>query len=126
MNLSSSAIVERVDDVFADTTMPHLPGGALLVIDHGERLHSKCYDLADLETQRPITADSSFYLASFSKQFTAMAIMMLAEQVKLGFEDCLLAYFPHGGQRSPFATCCVTLRDCRIMAISSNPRPAKN
>jgi CubicO group peptidase (beta-lactamase class C family) len=50
--------------------------------------------LADLETQRPITADSSFYLASISKQFTAMAIMMLAEQGKLSFEDRLLAYFP--------------------------------
>jgi len=50
--------LERVDDVFADMTMPHQ--GALLVIDHGERLYSKCYGLADLETQQPITADSSF------------------------------------------------------------------
>ena len=116
----------KIDAVFADMDRPQHPGAALLVIDHDHVVYRKCYGLADLETQRPITADSSFYLASFSKQFTAMAIMMLAEQVKLGFEDCLLAYFPHGGQRSPFATCCVTLRDCRIMAISSNPRPAKN
>jgi CubicO group peptidase (beta-lactamase class C family) len=47
-----------------------------------------------LETQQSITADSSFYLASISKQFTAMAIMLLAEQGKLGYEDRLLAYFP--------------------------------
>jgi hypothetical protein len=53
-----------------------------------------CYGLADLETKRPITTDSSFYLASISKQFTAMAIMMLAEQGKLSFDDRLLAYFP--------------------------------
>jgi CubicO group peptidase (beta-lactamase class C family) len=90
----SSALVEQVDGVFADMDVPQHPGAALLVIDHGERLYSKGYGLADLETQRPITADSSFYLASISKQFTAMAIMMLAEQGKLSFEDRLLAYFP--------------------------------
>ena len=90
----SPAVVERVDAVFADMEMPQHPGAALLVIDHGERLYSKCYGLADLETQRPITADSSFYLASISKQFTAVAIILLAERGKLSFEDRLLAYFP--------------------------------
>src|SRR5215470_5249893 len=90
----SSALVERVDAVFADMEMPQHPGAALLVIDHGESVYSKCYGLADLETQQPITADSSFYLASITKQFTAMAIMLLAEQGKLGYEDRLLAYFP--------------------------------
>jgi CubicO group peptidase (beta-lactamase class C family) len=90
----SSALAERVDTVFVDMDKPQHPGAALLVIDHGERFYSKCYGLADLETGRPITADSSFYLASISKQFTAMAIMMLAEQGKLTFDDRLLAYFP--------------------------------
>ena len=60
----SSAIVKRVDPVFADMDMPQHPGAALLVIDHDEIVYRKCYGLADLETQRPITADSSFYLAS--------------------------------------------------------------
>lgn len=106
MNLSS-AIVERVDDVFADMTMPHQPGGRA----PGHRpwrapLQQVLWPRGS-ETQGPITADSSFYLASISKQITAMAIMMPAEQVKLGFEDRLLAYFPRfpaWGQRSPFAT----------------------
>src|SRR5215475_2231805 len=90
----SSALVERVDTVFADMDMPQHPGAALLVVDHDEIVYRKCYGLADLETLRPITADSSFYLASLSKPFTAMAIMLLAEQRKLSFEDRLLAYFP--------------------------------
>jgi Beta-lactamase len=64
----------RVDAVFADMDMPQHPGAALLVIDHDEIVYGKCYGLAYLETQQPITADSSFYLASISKQFTAMAI----------------------------------------------------
>jgi CubicO group peptidase (beta-lactamase class C family) len=106
----SSALVEQVDAVFADMDKPQHPGAALLVIDHDEIVYSTCYGFADLETQRPITADSSFYLASISKQFTAMAIMMLAEQGKLSFEDRLLACFPHGVQRSPFDICCTTRR----------------
>jgi CubicO group peptidase (beta-lactamase class C family) len=50
--------------------------------------------IADLETQRPITTDTSFYLASISKQFTAMAIMLLAEDGRLSYEDRLPAFFP--------------------------------
>jgi CubicO group peptidase (beta-lactamase class C family) len=90
----SSAIVGRVDAVFGDMAMPRHPGAALLVIDHDEIVHRKCYGLADLETQRPITADSSFYLASIAKQFTATAIMLLAEQGKLSYDDRLPAHFP--------------------------------
>jgi CubicO group peptidase (beta-lactamase class C family) len=87
----SSALVEQVDAVFADMDKPQHPGAALLVIDQGARLYSKCYGFADLEIQRPITADTSFYLASISKQFTAM---LLTERGKLSFDDRLLAYFP--------------------------------
>jgi CubicO group peptidase (beta-lactamase class C family) len=74
--------------------VPQHPGAALLVIDHDRILLSKCYGLADLETERPITSDTSFYLASISKQFTAMAIMLLAQEGRLRFEDRLLEYFP--------------------------------
>jgi CubicO group peptidase (beta-lactamase class C family) len=90
----SPALVERIDALFADMDQPRHPGAALLVIDRGKRLYSKCYGLADLETQRLITTDTSFYLASIAKQFTAMAIMMLAEQGKLHFDDRLPNFFP--------------------------------
>lgn len=84
----------RIDAVFADMDVPQHPGAALLVVDHDEIVCRKCYGLADLETQQPITTDTSFYLASLSKQFTAMAIMLLAEQRRLSFDDRLLAYLP--------------------------------
>jgi CubicO group peptidase (beta-lactamase class C family) len=85
---------ERVDAVFADLDLPRHPGAALLVIDHDEIAYRKCYGTADLETGRSITAESSFYLASISKQFTAMAVMLLAEQGKLRFDDRMAAYLP--------------------------------
>ena len=84
----------KIDAVFADMNVPQHPGAALLVIDHDEIVYSKCYGLADLETQRPITTDTSFYLASISKQYTAMAIMLLAEDGRLSHEDRLPAFFP--------------------------------
>jgi CubicO group peptidase (beta-lactamase class C family) len=84
----------KVDAVFADMDVPQHPGAALLVIDHDEIVYKKCYGLADLETQRPVTTDTSFYLASISKQFTAMAIMLLAEDGRLSYEDRLPAFFP--------------------------------
>jgi CubicO group peptidase (beta-lactamase class C family) len=93
MELSSSSR-DRVDAIFADLDGPRHPGAALLIVDHDEIVYRKCYGAADLDTGRPITADSSFYLASIAKQFTAMAIMMLAEQRKLNLEDRLSTYFP--------------------------------
>ncbi|MEA2939538.1 MAG: hypothetical protein QOD09_67 [Bradyrhizobium sp.] len=84
----------RIDAVFADMDVPRHPGAALLAIDHDQIVHSKCYGLADLESERPITTDTSFYLGSISKQFTAMAIMLLAEQGRLSYDDCLPAWFP--------------------------------
>jgi CubicO group peptidase (beta-lactamase class C family) len=84
----------KIDAVFADMSVPQHPGAALLVIDHDEIVYSKCYGLADLETRRPITTDTSFYLASISKQFTAIAIMLLAEDGRLSYEDRLPGFFP--------------------------------
>lgn len=84
----------QIDAVFADIDGSRQPGAALLVIDHDEILCAKGYGLADVEAGRPITTDTSFYLASLSKQFTGMAIMQLAEQGKLSFEDPLPEYFP--------------------------------
>jgi len=76
-------IHDKIDAVFANMNAPQHPGAALLVIDHDEIVYKKCYGLADLEAQRPVTPDTSFYLASISKQFTAMAIMLLAEEGRL-------------------------------------------
>jgi CubicO group peptidase (beta-lactamase class C family) len=84
----------RIDAVFAEMDVPRHPGAALLAIDHDEIVYSKCYGLADLESGRPITTDTSFYLGSISKQFTALAIMLLAEQGRLNYDDRLPAWFP--------------------------------
>jgi len=64
----------KVDAIFTDMDVPEHPRAALLVINREKIVYGNCYGLADLETLRPVTTDTSFYLASISKQFTAMAM----------------------------------------------------
>lgn len=70
------------------------PGAAVMVIRDGAVVHQAGYGLANLETRQPITPTTNFYLASVSKQFTSMAVMMLLEQGKLDLEDRLTDFFP--------------------------------
>ncbi len=79
--------VKLTDDLAAKSVKPDGPGAAVLVMKDGKVLHKKGYGLANLEHKAPVTADSVFDLASLSKQFTAMAVMLLADRGTLAFED---------------------------------------
>src|SRR5262245_28542528 len=84
----------RVDSIMSRLVGSSSPGAAVLVINDGTVMHEKGYGLANLKEKLPITTTSTFDLASVSKQFTAMAIMMLAERGKLDYEDRLTKFFP--------------------------------
>lgn len=68
--------------------------GTILVVNEGEVIYKSALGYQDLETRTPLTLSSAFYLASVSKQFTTMAIMMLKEQGKLSYDDTLGEFFP--------------------------------
>ena len=74
---------------------------AVLVVSKGRVVHAKGYGQADLSTNRPITTDTLFELASVSKQFTSMAIMMLAEESRLRYSDDIRTYLPEFPQHKP-------------------------
>ncbi len=84
----------KVDALFASLTDGLQPGAAVMVIRDGEIVHQAGYGYANLEQQTPITADSAFRLASVSKQFTAMAVMVLAEDGSLSYDDPVSRYLP--------------------------------
>lgn len=84
----------KVDALMAQWSLPYSPGAAVMVISNNEILHKKGYGQADLETHTPIGANTVFNIASVSKQFTAMAVMILAERGKLSYTDTLEKYFP--------------------------------
>ncbi|MBS7256533.1 serine hydrolase [Flavobacterium branchiicola] len=67
--------------------------GTVLVTKNDSVLLKKAYGLADYEWKVKNTIDSKFSLASVSKQFTAVAILQLAEKGKLSLDDSLNKYF---------------------------------
>ena len=67
--------------------------GTVLIAEKGKVIYQKAFGMADFDQERPLTISSAFYLASVSKQFTTMAIMMLKEQGKLNFDDNLHTFF---------------------------------
>lgn len=78
--------------------------GAALVVEGGEVLFTGAFGLADFRDGTPLTLDSSFYLASVSKQFTATAILMLADAGKLTLEDRLADHVPEVAELARDAT----------------------
>lgn len=93
---SENGFSAQVDEIIAETNIgtDGGPGGAVMVIQNGNILHQKGYGLANVETVEPITAETIFHLGSVSKQFTALGIMILAEQGDLEYDDPLGKYFP--------------------------------
>ena len=66
--------------------------GVVQVTQNGKVLFSKGYGMADWEQQVPNTLNTKFRIASLTKAFTAMAILMLQEQGKLHVQDHLCTY----------------------------------
>jgi CubicO group peptidase (beta-lactamase class C family) len=85
---------KRVEAIFSGMTSPDAPGFAVLVRQNGKTAFERGYGVRDLRTKAKIDARTNFRLASFTKQFTAMAIMLLAHDGKLHYGDKLTTFFP--------------------------------
>ena len=85
---------QRVDDLFRPYTGKTMPGAAVRIIRDGKPILTKTYGMADIENGIPVTPQTNFRLASVTKQFTAMCIMMLVEQGKLDYSTPLADIFP--------------------------------
>ncbi len=85
---------DQIDAIFASLRSSNAPGAAVLVVRNGRPVFRRGYGVTDLRTLRPIDAKTNFRLASFTKQFTAAAIMLLARDGKLHYDDHLTDFFP--------------------------------
>ena len=84
----------KIEAIFADLKSETAPGAAVLVLRDGRVLFSRGYGVTDLRSLGKIDAQTNFRLASVSKQFTAMAIMLLVHDGKLRHDDRLTNVFP--------------------------------
>jgi len=83
----SASFNRSIDDLFAEWNKPDSPGCALAVIKEGNLIYEHGYGCANLEYGTPITPSSVFYIASVSKQFTAMSVLLLVQQGRLSLDD---------------------------------------
>ncbi len=84
----------QIDSIFSSLKSTSAPGAAVLVVRNGQPVFRRGYGVTDLRTLRLIDAETNFRLASFTKQFTAMCIMLLAHDGKLHYDDHLTDFFP--------------------------------
>lgn len=92
--VSADPTSKKIDAIFAGLNSANAPGAAVLVIKGGRIVFQRGYGVTDLRTQHKIDAHTNFRLASVTKQFTAMAIMLLVHDGKLHYEDRLTDIFP--------------------------------
>jgi CubicO group peptidase (beta-lactamase class C family) len=85
----------KIDKMIADMGLvATTPGGVVGVIKDGKLIFKKAYGLANFETKESNKTSTLFNLASVSKQFTAAAILVLANEKKLSLKDEIRKYLP--------------------------------
>ena len=84
----------RVDSLFARWNRRDTPGCAVGVSRDGRTVFERAYGMADLEHDVPATAATIYEAGSVSKQFTAAAVVLLAQQGKLSLDDEARKYVP--------------------------------
>ena len=83
-----------IDSLFINWNQPNHPGGAVAVMQEGQIIYSKAFGLASLEYLVPNTTATQFNIASVSKQFTAMGIVLLHLEGKLSVDDDIRKHLP--------------------------------
>ncbi|GAA4312978.1 serine hydrolase domain-containing protein [Compostibacter hankyongensis] len=84
-----------VDSLFRNYNTDNTSGISVMVIKDGRIIYNRSFGLADIENKVPATSQTNYRIASVTKQFTAMAIMMLKEDKKLSLNDHLRKFFPY-------------------------------
>ena len=83
-----------IDGIMSEYASPDGPGASVLVMQDDSILFSRAYGLADITTGERLMVEHNFRLASVTKQFTAMSILMLSEAGRLSLEDSISRVFP--------------------------------
>lgn len=84
----------QVDALFTQWDKSSSPGCSLAIFQHDEIVYKRGYGMADLGRGIAITPSTVFHVASVSKQFTAAAVVLLAEEGKVSLDDPVRRYVP--------------------------------
>jgi len=93
-SVAEKALPQKIDAIFAKLVDAHSPGFAVLILQNGEKIFERGYGARAIKSAEKIDARTNFRLASCSKQFTAMSIMLLVHDGKLRYDQTLTDIFP--------------------------------
>jgi CubicO group peptidase (beta-lactamase class C family) len=98
LGLSASAQSKKqiklaIDSILSRYTNPNEPGASVLVLKNNKVVFKKGYGVSNINTGESIKPTTNFRLASVTKQFTAMSILLLEQKHKLSLEDPISKYF---------------------------------
>ena len=85
---------KSIDDILSAYQSADQPGASVLVFKDDKIVFKKGYGVSNISTQEKINPATNFRLASVSKQFTAMSILLLVQKGRVKLEDPLTKYFP--------------------------------
>jgi CubicO group peptidase (beta-lactamase class C family) len=94
----------QVDKLFAAWTGPDTPGCAVGISRSGTIVYEHGYGMANLELNVPNTPQTVFAIASITKAFTAMSVLIAAQQGKLSLDDEVQKYIPEWTDRNDHIT----------------------
>ncbi|HET7457949.1 MAG TPA: serine hydrolase domain-containing protein [Gemmatimonadaceae bacterium] len=90
-----TALARTVDSIAnAVLAATGVPSASVAVVRHGQLAYANAYGKADLARNAPATPAMRYGIGSISKQFTAAAVLLLAEQGKLSLDDPVSKYVP--------------------------------
>jgi CubicO group peptidase (beta-lactamase class C family) len=89
---NKSQVENKIDSLYSKYDKE--PGISIGIVIDDSLVIQKQYGLATLEHSIPITNNTSFHVASVSKQFTALAILLLETEGKLSLDDDIQKYIP--------------------------------
>lgn len=96
---TAQSIEQQIDALFAEAYPADQPGVTVLIAKDDQVIYRKAFGLANVELNIPMKPENVMELASITKQFTGVAILMLKEQGKLSLQDPLSKYiadYPKG------------------------------
>jgi CubicO group peptidase (beta-lactamase class C family) len=100
LSLGAGPALARVQDPAAaadrllEPMAPDRPGAVVLVARGPDILYSRAFGAADLEQGTPIKGETRFHVASVSKQFTALAVALLAHEGRISLNADIRSYLP--------------------------------
>ncbi|MCF8243842.1 MAG: serine hydrolase [Saprospiraceae bacterium] len=102
----AQSLESKIDALIAEQYKSDEPGVVVRVQQNGKTLFEKAYGMADMELGVKMQPDHILRLGSITKQFTAVAMLMLVQEGKVSLSDDLTKYlpdYPTGGRKISIA-----------------------